>query len=231
MNLNEIIGERIRLARTRKDWNQSDLARAVHKPRQHISQVEQGKQQPRAELLIDIADALGVTTRLSFRKNPGARHRGRPGRCRSELSMPLTVRDVLRRLRQDGWYQVKSGGSSHRQFKHPTKSGRVTVAGHAACRRPPQNPPKHLAASWAGRLKDNGMEFAVIFEHGPTSVGAYVPDLPGCVAVGATMDEARQLIQDAIALHLAGMLEDGVPLPTPASHSAMVTVPVSTPSL
>jgi predicted RNase H-like HicB family nuclease len=73
------------------------------------------------------------------------------------------------------------------------------------------------------------MEFAVIFEQGPTSVGAYVPDLPGCVAVGATMDEARQLIQDAMTMHLAGLLEDGEPLPTPASHSAMVTVPVSTP--
>jgi predicted RNase H-like HicB family nuclease len=43
------------------------------------------------------------------------------------------------------------------------------------------------------------------------------------------MDEARQLIQDAMTMHLAGLLEDGEPLPTPASHSAMVTVPVSTP--
>jgi predicted RNase H-like HicB family nuclease len=43
------------------------------------------------------------------------------------------------------------------------------------------------------------------------------------------MDEARQLIQDAMTMHLAGLLEDGEPLPTPASHSAMVTVPVRTP--
>jgi transcriptional regulator with XRE-family HTH domain len=70
MNINEIIGERIRLARTRKDWNQSDLARAVNKPRQHISQVEQGKQQPRAELLIDIADALGVTIDYLLGRTP-----------------------------------------------------------------------------------------------------------------------------------------------------------------
>jgi predicted RNA binding protein YcfA (HicA-like mRNA interferase family) len=58
--------------------------------------------------------------------------------------MPITVRDVLRRLRQDGWYQVKSGGSSHRQFKHPTKPGRVTVAGHEHA----DVPPKTLASIW-----------------------------------------------------------------------------------
>lgn len=70
MNINEIIGERMRLARTRKDWNQSDLARAINKPRQHISQVEQGRQQPRAELLIDIADALGVTIDYLLGRTP-----------------------------------------------------------------------------------------------------------------------------------------------------------------
>jgi transcriptional regulator with XRE-family HTH domain len=70
MNINEIIGERMRLARTRKNWNQSDLARAVNKPRQHISQVEQGRQQPRAELLIDIADALGVTIDYLLGRTP-----------------------------------------------------------------------------------------------------------------------------------------------------------------
>ncbi|MFO0928291.1 MAG: type II toxin-antitoxin system HicA family toxin [Gemmataceae bacterium] len=41
----------------------------------------------------------------------------------------MTVREVLRRLRADGWVQIKSRGS-HRQFKHPSKRGRVTVAGH-----------------------------------------------------------------------------------------------------
>jgi len=70
MNINEIIGERMRLARTRKEWNQSDLARAVNRPRQHISQVEQGRQQPRAELLIDIADALGVTIDYLLGRTP-----------------------------------------------------------------------------------------------------------------------------------------------------------------
>lgn len=49
----------------------------------------------------------------------------------------MKVREILRRLRDDGWYEVKSGGSSHRQFKHPTKRGRVTVAGHEGSDIPP----------------------------------------------------------------------------------------------
>jgi transcriptional regulator with XRE-family HTH domain len=62
MDINELIGERISQARTRRGWNQSELARRLEKPRQHLSQIEQGKQQPRAELLIEIATVLGVST-------------------------------------------------------------------------------------------------------------------------------------------------------------------------
>ena len=53
------------------------------------------------------------------------------------------------------------------------------------------------------------MRYAVVIEKGPTSVGAYIPDLPGCVAVADTVDEARRLIADAIQVHLEGMREDG----------------------
>ena len=49
----------------------------------------------------------------------------------------MKIREILRRLRDDGWYVVKSGGSSHRQLKHPTKPGRVTVAGHEGSDIPP----------------------------------------------------------------------------------------------
>jgi DNA-binding XRE family transcriptional regulator len=62
MDINELIGERISQARTRRGWNQSELARRLGKPRQHLSQIEQGKQQPRAELLIELATVLGVST-------------------------------------------------------------------------------------------------------------------------------------------------------------------------
>jgi len=43
--------------------------------------------------------------------------------------MPTKVREATRLIEEDGWYQVKSGGSSHRQFRHASKAGRVTIAG------------------------------------------------------------------------------------------------------
>ena len=61
------------------------------------------------------------------------------------------------------------------------------------------------------------MRYAVVFEKGPTSFGAYVPDLPGCVAVADTLDEVERLIQEAIEFHIEGMREDGDPIPNPTS--------------
>jgi predicted RNase H-like HicB family nuclease len=61
------------------------------------------------------------------------------------------------------------------------------------------------------------MRYAVIVEKGPTSFGAYVPDLPGCVAVGESKEEVLQLIHKAIEFHLEGLREDGQPIPAPAS--------------
>jgi predicted RNase H-like HicB family nuclease len=60
-------------------------------------------------------------------------------------------------------------------------------------------------------------KYAVIYEPGPTSIGAYVPDLPGCVAVAETIEQAQQLIREAIQTHLDGMLEDGQPIPEPGT--------------
>lgn len=57
------------------------------------------------------------------------------------------------------------------------------------------------------------MKYAIVIEKGATSFGAYVPDLPGCVAVAATLDEARRLILDAIPVHLDALREDGLPVP------------------
>ena len=55
--------------------------------------------------------------------------------------------------------------------------------------------------------------YAVIIEHGPTSFGAHVPDLPGCVAVGSSVAEVKESIRKAIDAHLAGMREDELPIP------------------
>ncbi|HMF79659.1 MAG TPA: type II toxin-antitoxin system HicB family antitoxin [Bryobacteraceae bacterium] len=61
-------------------------------------------------------------------------------------------------------------------------------------------------------------KYAVVIEKGPTSFGAYVPDLPGCVAVAETKEEVEQLIAEAIAFHIEGLLEDGTPVPAPSSE-------------
>lgn len=65
-----------------------------------------------------------------------------------------------------------------------------------------------------------GMEmkkYPIIIERGERNFSAYVPDLPGCVSTGATMEEVQHNIQEAIALHIAGMREDGLPIPTPSA--------------
>ena len=68
------------------------------------------------------------------------------------------------------------------------------------------------------------MEYLVIIERGPRSFGAYVPDLPGCVAVGASREEVEGLIQEAIAFHIDGMRQDGTPIPAPSSVGQLVSV-------
>jgi predicted RNase H-like HicB family nuclease len=62
------------------------------------------------------------------------------------------------------------------------------------------------------------MRYAVVIEKAEGNYSAYVPDLPGCVATGATIEETEIEIRDAIAFHLDGMREDGIPIPEPTSR-------------
>ena len=66
------------------------------------------------------------------------------------------------------------------------------------------------------------MQYLVVIEQGPSSFGAYVPDLPGCIAVGESRSEVSRLIQEAIQFHLEGMKEDGLEIPQPHSYSEFV---------
>jgi predicted RNase H-like HicB family nuclease len=68
------------------------------------------------------------------------------------------------------------------------------------------------------------MTYTVIYETGPTSWGAYVPDLPGVISVDDTRDEVEQLIQEAIELPLEGMREEGIAVPRPSSFAGVVEV-------
>ncbi len=68
------------------------------------------------------------------------------------------------------------------------------------------------------------IRYAVVIERGPTSYGAYVPDLPGCVAVGESVEEVTDLIREAIEFHIEGLRDAGEPVPEPASQLAYVEV-------
>jgi predicted RNase H-like HicB family nuclease len=68
------------------------------------------------------------------------------------------------------------------------------------------------------------MRYMVVIERGETSWGAHVPDLPGCVAVGETREEAMRLIRDAIEFHIEGLKEEGLSVPPPSSEGEFVQV-------
>ena len=68
------------------------------------------------------------------------------------------------------------------------------------------------------------MNYAVIYESTPSGCSAYVPDLPGCVAVGESRSEVLRLIREAIELHIAGLREDGLLVPEPSSEGEIVEV-------
>ena len=68
------------------------------------------------------------------------------------------------------------------------------------------------------------MEYLVVVEKGKSSYGAYVPDLPGCVAVGETRREVVKLIREGIKLHIETMREAGEPIPAPTSKSEVIKV-------
>lgn len=64
------------------------------------------------------------------------------------------------------------------------------------------------------------MRYAVVIEKADGNYSAYVPDLPGCISTGASIEEAEQNIHDALRLHVQGLREDGALLPPPTTHVA-----------
>jgi predicted RNase H-like HicB family nuclease len=65
-------------------------------------------------------------------------------------------------------------------------------------------------------------KYAIVIEKGSSNLSAYVPDLPGCITTGRTVDEIENNIREAIELHLLGLAEDGLPIPEPATAVAYV---------
>lgn len=68
------------------------------------------------------------------------------------------------------------------------------------------------------------MRYAIVIEKAEGNFSAYVPDLPGCVATGATIEEVESQIREAIEFHLEGMREDGTPIPPPVSRVEYIDI-------
>jgi predicted RNase H-like HicB family nuclease/predicted RNA binding protein YcfA (HicA-like mRNA interferase family) len=132
----------------------------------------------------------------------------------------VKVRDVIRVLQADGWALVTTEGS-HRQFKHSTKPGRVTVSGPPGRR----HAKGHVRiGETTGRIEGakvmKTIQYLVRINRDPDSDwGASVPDLPGCVATGKTIDSALRRIAGAIELHVRGLREDGLSVPRPSHRT------------
>ena len=68
------------------------------------------------------------------------------------------------------------------------------------------------------------MRYAIVIEKAENNFAAYVPDLPGCVATGKTVEETEQQIREAIEFHIRGLREDGLAIPDPSSQVDYVEI-------
>jgi predicted RNase H-like HicB family nuclease/predicted RNA binding protein YcfA (HicA-like mRNA interferase family) len=129
----------------------------------------------------------------------------------------VKVRDILKLLAKDGWL-LKNQEGSHRQYVHPRKLGKVTVAGHMFEELDPKDEKIYTKAS-----RPNMSRYPILIAPTRTGFSAHVPDLPGCVATGRTLQELKKRMAKAIEMHLAAMREDGDEIPEP-SRVEMVNV-------
>ncbi len=131
----------------------------------------------------------------------------------------MKVREVIRLLETQRWRLVGTEGS-HRQFKHSTKPGRVTVSGDAGRRHAEGDLRIREEAGGIERSEMKRRQYLVQINRDPGSDwGASVPDLPGCVATGKTLDTTLRRIERAIEIHVRGLREDGSPIPEPSHRT------------
>jgi predicted RNase H-like HicB family nuclease len=129
----------------------------------------------------------------------------------------MKVRDVLKLIEQDGWRLDRTKGS-HRQY--PSGQTRDGHGGRASLRRV-------TAGNFEQRSKAIGIEavkYTVLYEKSGTGYSAYVPDLQGCVAAAKTLDKTKQLIREAIEMHIERLKQHGEPIPQPTTVSDSITV-------
>ena len=83
---------------------------------------------------------------------------------------------------------------------------------------------KKCLYSQTKRIMCDMYKYLVIFEKAGDNYSAYSPDIPGCIATGATRDEAEKNIREAINFHIEGLKEDGLPVPEPAAFTEYIEV-------
>ena len=138
----------------------------------------------------------------------------------------VKFRELIRLLEGDGWQLVAQRGS-HQQYEHPSKPGKVTVAGKPGARRAQEHGSEYPSAGRATEAEPMS-EYLVVIEHEGESWGAYCPDLPGVGVVGDSQEDVERLIREAIAFHLDGLRQAGEPIPEPtAVGTTRVQVPAT----
>lgn len=71
------------------------------------------------------------------------------------------------------------------------------------------------------------MRYAIVIEKAEGNFSGYVPDLPGCVATGLSIEETESALREAILFHVEGLMEDGLPVPRPISQVDYIEVPLA----
>jgi len=125
-------------------------------------------------------------------------------------------------IEADGWRHVRTTGS-HRHFKHPTKPNLVTIPGNAGDD-VPVGTMKAILKSAGIDAPQMNPKYTVIFERAVNNWAAYVPDLPGCMTTGKTLEETKVNIKEAIDGHIKTLREFGDPVPEPVSIADAIEV-------
>jgi predicted RNase H-like HicB family nuclease/predicted RNA binding protein YcfA (HicA-like mRNA interferase family) len=131
---------------------------------------------------------------------------------------------LVRLVEADGWRHVRTTGS-HPHYKHASNpQRRHKIPGHPGDYVPTGMLKSVLTGRWFG---DEAMspKYAVIFEEAESNWAAYVPDQPGCITTGRTLEETERNIREAIQGHLRTLREFGEPPPRPTSLATEIEIP------